>query len=546
MIEGQRNPDVDRRRRRSWAILSPILWRIMAVNLLALGVFGGGILYLDQFRDNLMNQHVASLEAQAEIIAAALGESAAAGPESEDLAPLPARQMIQRLAPPTGTRARLFSVSGTLIADSRDMEPASSVYIVPLPPEGEKQGLKDRFIAWINRTLDKLGSDADLPLYQERQDQVASDYAEVVAALGGESQTVVRQLEDGMLLVSVAEPVQRFRRVLGALMLSADSTDIQVIIEAERLNFLQVISIAVGITLLLSVFLAGTIARPIRGLARAADQVKGGIGRSEVLRKFSTRRDEIGSLSRSLTSMTLTLYRQLDAMEQFAADVTHEIKNPLSSLRSAVETVQRTDDPKVQTKLLGIIQDDVRRLDRLISDISDASRLDAELSRSQMEPVDIGMMTSTLIDDYRTTIDKLEITIDFTLPEKRQFVINGIEGRLGQVLRNLIDNAISFTSKGGKIGIHISVEKDCLIILIEDEGPGLPAGAETRIFERFYSERPSRELFGRHSGLGLSISRQIIEAHGGQIEARNRTESGQDESDKAQSGAQFRIELPLK
>jgi two-component system sensor histidine kinase ChvG len=546
MAEGQRNQDEDRRRRLSWAILSPILWRIMAVNLLALGVFGAGILYLDQFRDNLMDQHIASLEAQAEIIAAALGESAAAGPESEDLAPLPARQMIQRLAPPTGTRARLFSVDGTLIADSRDMEPARSVYVVPLPPEGERLGLKGRLVAWINRTLDKLASNTSLPLYQERPDQQAIDYTEVVAALAGDAQTRVRRLEDGTLLIAVAEPVQRFRRVLGALMLSADSTGIQAIIEEERLNILQVISIAIAITLLLSVFLAGTIARPIRGLARAADRVKGGIGRSEALHKFSARRDEIGSLSRSLASMTRTLYRQLDAMEQFAADVTHEIKNPLSSLRSAVDTIQRTDDPENQTKLLGIIQDDVRRLDRLISDISDASRLDAELSRSQMEPVDIGILTSTLIDAYRSTIGKREITIDFETPEKAQFVANGIEGRLGQVLRNIIDNALSFTPKGGEIGVYLFEKKNCLLILVEDEGPGLPEGAETRIFERFYSERPSRELFGRHSGLGLSISRQIVEAHGGRIEARNRGDSDQVISEEARSGAQFRIELPLE
>ena len=546
MTNGQRNPDDDRRRRLSWAITSPILWRIMAVNLLALGVFGGGILYLDQFRDNLMNQHIASLEAQAEIIAAALGESAAAGPESEDLVPLPARQMIQRLAPPTGTRARLFSVGGTLIADSRDMGPARSVYTVPLPPEGETLSLKDRFIAWINRSLDKLGSNENLPLYTERPDQQASDYAEVMAALAGESQTLVRRLEGGALLISVAEPVQRFRRVLGALMLSADSSDIQAIIEQERLTILRVISIAIAITLLLSVFLAGTIARPIRRLARAADRVKGGIGRSDVLHKFSARRDEIGSLSRSLASMTRRLYRQLDAMEQFAADVTHEIKNPLSSLRSAVETLQRSDDPKIQAKLLGIIQDDVRRLDRLISDIADASRLDAELSRSHMEPVDVGLLAITLIEAYRTTMGNRQTAIDFEPPEPGQFVVNGIEGRLGQVLRNLIDNALSFTPKGGDIGVRLAKEKGCLVILVEDEGPGLPAGAETRIFERFYTERPSRELFGRHSGLGLSISRQIVEAHGGRIEARNRSESGQDEAEKAQPGAQFRIELPLE
>jgi len=374
---------------------------------------------------------------------------------------------------------------------------------------------------WINTGLEKLTTNPDWPPYEEHPNQSAEDYGEVVAALQGETTIRVRTLESGNFIITVATPVQRFRRVLGSLMLSADTSEIREIIFEERLTILKIFGLSLGVTLLLSFFLASTIARPIHRLARAADAVRKGIGRTTALKNFSRRRDEIGALSRSLSDMTDTLHKQIDAVESFAADVAHELKNPLSSLRSAVETMQHTGDKDVREKLLAIIQEDVLRLDRLISDISNASRLDAELSRSEMGPVDLGMLVQTIVETYQTTGKANIHKFEFKTPKAGTYKVTGIDGRLGQVVYNLLDNAISFTPKGGVIAIKLSRKKGIIEFSVEDQGPGLPPEAEEKIFNRFYSERPRKEAFGIHSGLGLSISRQIVEAHFGTIHAEN-------------------------
>ncbi len=509
-------------REKRWGPFSPLTRRILAVNVLALGILGGGILYLDQFRENLLQRHISDLEAQAEIIAGAIGESASGGPESRTIEVAPARQIIARLLGPTDSRARLFSTEGTLLADSRFMELGRSVYVIPLPPPGTKPDWRKRLEDWFDRMLDQLTADPEVPRYEEHPGQTAFDYEEALAALAGEKLTIIRAMENRTRLVSVGVPVQRFRRVLGVLLVTRDTADIQQIIREERLTILKIFAASVIVTLLLSVFLAGTIARPIRRLARAADEVRSGIGRSTALQKYSGRRDEVGTLSRSLAAMTRALYKQLDAVESFAADVAHELKNPLSSMRSAVETIQRTDDEEIKARLLAIIEDDVSRLDRLISDISDASRLDAELSRGNMAPVDLGAMVATLVEAYHTTSRTNGTEIVFDAPETGSIVIQGIEARLGQVMRNLLDNAISFSPPGGRISLTLVKRSKTIDFIIEDEGPGLPEEAAVKIFDRFYSERPAGEAFGRHSGLGLSISKQIVEAHGGTISAANR------------------------
>lgn len=509
-------------REKRWGPFSPLTRRILAVNVIALGILGGGILYLDQFRDNLLQRHVSDLEAQAEIIAGAIGESASGGPETRSIEIEPARQIIARLLGPTSSRARLFSIEGQLLADSRFLGLGRTVYVIPLPPPGTKPDWRKRLADWFDTTLDELTSDPEIPRYEEHVGQTAFDYEEALAALAGEKLTVIRSNGDGTRVVSVAVPVQRFRRVLGVLLMTRDTDDIQQIIREERLTILKVFAVSVAVTLLLSVFLASTIARPIRHLARAADEVRHGIGRPKALHKYSNRRDEVGTLSRSLTAMTRALYKQLDAVESFAADVAHELKNPLSSMRSAVETIQRTDDEAIKIKLLAIIEDDVSRLDRLISDISDASRLDAELSRGNMVEVDLGAMVATLVEAYHATAHSDGTVIAFNPPEGSSFLVQGIEARLGQVMRNLLDNAISFSPTGGTVSISLVKGSKSIDFVIEDEGPGLPEEAKEKIFERFYSERPAGEAFGRHSGLGLSISKQIVEAHGGTISAANK------------------------
>ena len=305
---------------------------------------------------------------------------------------------------------------------------------------------------------------------------------------------------------------------------------------------LIVFAIALAVTVLLSFYLAGTIARPIRRLAAAAKLVRYGQGRRFEIPDFGRRRDEIGDLSRALRDMTQALWDRLDAIEGFAADVAHEIKNPLTSLRSAVETVTRVRDPEQQRRLMSIILDDVQRLDRLISDISDASRLDAELSRAQTEPVDIAALLETLVEIQSATLDPDRAPrFKIELQDRSRLLVQGIEGRLGQVFRNLLSNAVTFSPPGGEILMSAQRSDGSVVIGLSDEGPGLPEGKLEAIFDRFYSERPKEEKFGTHSGLGLSISKQIVDAHGGSIRAENRISA-----DGVVMGARFIVTLPAE
>jgi two-component system sensor histidine kinase ChvG len=340
------------------------------------------------------------------------------------------------------------------------------------------------------------------------------------------------------MVLSVAVPVQRYRQVLGALLLSTGSQEIDAAVRDVRLDILKVFGIALAITVLLSLYLARTIARPIHRLADAAERVRHGHGRQTAIPHFPHRRDEIGDLSSALKDMTEALWRRMDAIERFAADVAHEIKNPLTSLRSAVETVARIEDPAQQKKLMSIILDDVQRLDRLISDISDASRLDAELSRAETEPVDMGRVLETLARVHEATATGDSPRFELDIARHQDLVVDGLESRLGQVLRNLISNAISFSPPGGTIWLEAARVGDEVRITVSDEGPGIPPGKLAAIFDRFYSERPAAEKFGTHSGLGLSISKQIVEAHGGSIVAENRSD------DDDANGARFVVSLP--
>jgi two-component system sensor histidine kinase ChvG len=324
-------------------------------------------------------------------------------------------------------------------------------------------------------------------------------------------------------------------------MLSKDGAVVDAAVDDRRRDILIVCGVAFAVTVLLSFYLAGTIARPIRRLAQAADQVRSAKGRQFEIPDFSRRGDEIGDLSDSLRAMTDALWARLDAIEAFAADVAHEIKNPLTSLRSAVETVARVEDPEQQKKLMSIILDDVQRLDRLISDISDASRLDAELSRAEIDPVDLGELLRALVavQEAGERADAPRFRLDVL--DHQDLSVPGIEGRLGQVFRNLISNAVTFSPPGGTIRLSAQRQGDDVVVSISDEGPGIPEGKLEAVFQRFYTERPAGEKFGTHSGLGLSISKQIVDAHGGDIRAANR----HDESGRVR-GACFTVRLPAE
>lgn len=505
--------------------LSPLTLRILALNILPLITLVGGLLYLGEYQRSLLDAKLEALGTQGRIFAGALGETAvrvgAGG--SHQLNQAVASHVARRLVAATGARARLFDSAGKLVVDSRTlMVPGGFVQEEELPPLGSDNWLGDRIIDAYDWVVDWLPEPEGLPPYTELADQRASDYPEVMTALAGDAAGAVRRSEQGHVVLSFAVPVQRLKKVAGALMLTAGGSEIENDLRAVRLGILKIFGIVLLITVLLSFYLAGTIARPIRRLAAAANQVGQGPGRQVTIPDFTRRQDEIGDLSGALRQMTDELWQRMEAVESFAADVAHEIKNPLTSLRSAVETAAKVTDAGRQRKLMAIIVDDVQRLDRLISDISHASRLDAELSRTQPSHVDVERMLEALAEVHRATAGPGDPQIEVVVPERPgTLVVSGIEDRLVQVLRNLLSNATSFTPEGGAIRIRGSVDGDFVVVTVSDQGPGIPPASLKSIFDRFYSARPEGEKFGTHSGLGLSISRQIVEAHGGEIYAEN-------------------------
>ncbi len=560
------------RRRHRRPRVSPLTLRILAVNVLALVLLVIGLLYLGRYQDRLIQAEMEALATEARIFASALGEGAVnriltpppvlpsdgmnedVGRERFELEPELARQMIRRLAEATATRTRLYDIDGRMLSDSRVLTGSQGrieIRELPTPPAGDP--LSQAVNSVYNRLIDVVPSREGLPLFREERGKPSPD---VERALTGDTGATVWRVEsasgDPDLLLTVAVPVQRYREVLGAVLLTRGGAEIDRAIRSVRFDILRVFAVALLVTVGLSIYLAGTIAQPIRKLAQAADRLRTGHGRHTEIPDFTHRGDEIGELSGVLRDMTAALWARMDAIERFAADVAHEIKNPLTSLRSAVETVLRIEDPGRRARLLGIIADDVQRLDRLISDISNASRLDAELSRAEPEPVDIRAMLETLADLQRSVdSDGLgdptspsdperppHLVID--LPVGERLVVPGLEGRLTQVFQNLIANALSFSPPGGEVRVRARRVGRALEIIVSDHGPGIPDGKEDAIFERFYTERPAGEKFGTHSGLGLSISQQIVSAHNGSIHARNRRLA-----DGRIDGADFRVTLPL-
>lgn len=519
---------------------SPIIRRILAINVLALAILVAGLLYHGQYRESLIASELQALRVHAELLAAALGESAEEDEPTgtQSLRPAMAVRMVHRLVETTGGRARLFGPDGSLIADTQNTTHQVVEKQELLPPEGMETDnplpFLDRALIFYERMLNLLPGLGALPPYLESATQNARDYPEVIAALEGETGFAVRSVPGNSLVLITAVPVQRYKMVLGALMLTRSSSDINLALREVRLDILKVFAIALAVTVLLSLYLASTIARPVRRLAEAAERVRHGHHRQHEIPDFGDRGDEIGELSLALKEMTDALWARMDAIESFAADVSHEIKNPLTSLRSAVETAARIKDPEQQKKLMDIILDDVQRLDRLISDISDASRLDSELSKAELETVDLERLLTTLIDARNETGGHV---IDFTCIG--ELTLEGIESRLGQVFANLLANALSFSPANGSITVQALAQGKQVVVIVDDEGPGIPENKLQAIFERFYTERPDAEKFGTHSGLGLSISRQIVEALGGTLNAENR----RDENGKI-SGARFTVTLP--
>jgi two-component system sensor histidine kinase ChvG len=533
------------RRKRGWWV-SPLTRRILAVNALAPIILVAGLFYLDRYKHELIANDLDSLQARAVMMAAAVGEGAVIdnGFDTPILSPQLARPMLRRLSQPAHARSRLFLTDGRPIADNRIMtgDATNVVQVEELPPpdtvwsSGAIRIILDYVATFVGGAADR-----HVPVYRDNLQYRVQDFPEVITALTGSSATTIRQTPDHKLVLFAAVPVQHYQRVMGALLATEVDDDVNQALLSVRLTILQVFAVALAITLAMSFYLAGTIARPIRQLALAAERIRRSHGRRHGLPDLTDRDDEIGDLSAAMRDMTEALYRRMDATEAFAADVAHEIKNPLTSLRSAVETVARVPDGAQQRALLGIVKDDVARLDRLISDISDASRLDAEMSRAEMDRIDVRKMLTAMADVYRYTGDDNAVRFAVQTSDDDFLFFSGIEGRIGQVLRNLITNALSFSPPKGTITLRGRRDGGDVVIEIEDDGPGIPEDKLEDIFDRFYSERPRDEKFGTHSGLGLSISRQIIEAHAGTVTASNRKDGR-----GGVIGARFTIRLPAE
>ena len=492
--------------------------RIFAVNVLAVIVLAIMLLYLGTVRSRLLDERTASLANEAATVARLVADL----PEGARAA------SINRLGLMRGTRVRLFGSDGTRLADNWQ-NPRNPRFVVEDPAA---YGWRRASAKAIDRGLDAVLGFRTLAPYAEPADDRAAAWPELARSRETAGPvTDLSRASDGSLIVSAAAPVTDMG--MGGVLLTDSADDLADILRRERLTSAWLLLSVTALTLGLSLYLTQTIVRPLRMLAIAAHRVRLGRSREVVVPRLPDRRDEIGALARAISDMSTALRRQIDATEAFAADVAHELKNPLASLRSAVEVLDRVEQPDLRAQLLGVIRDDVGRIDRLITDIAGASRLDAELSRTGFQAIDIAALADGLVTAYGIAGRRREVEIvrgGLVGP----VLIEGDASRLAQVLRNLVDNAISFSPAGGTVTLAVARDAGMVVLSVADQGPGVPAANRRDIFKRFYSERPEGEDFGRHSGLGLSIASAIVAAHGGQIVV----------ADGPAGGAVFRVTLP--
>ena len=558
--------------KRKWFGLGSLASRIALINILGLIILSAGILYFNQFRQSLINSRVESLLVQGQIIAAAIAGSATAdtssividpgklgdtsGSDSSadysqpdydfPITPDRAGPVIRRLLANTTIRGQIIDNDGNMVVDSSFLTGGSDIIQTNIAPP-EVPTWRSRILNIVNGVGDRLFAN-DYPLHQDYNLDNNQSRPEVASALNGATLSVVRLNPKREIIVLVAVPVQRFRAVQGALLLSTQGGEIDNVLRSERRIVYLTFAFTALVALFLSAFLARTIARPIRRLSAAADRVRRGINHSRIeIPDFTTRSDEIGQLSGSLRHMTQALYARIAAIEAFAADVAHELKNPLTSLRSAVETFRYAKTDEQRSKLIEIVVHDVQRMDRLISDISDASRLDAELARAEVHPIDFSKLLENIVAHANETTKEGAVKVNLVVQDPKGdesiYMVLGHDSRLGQVLRNLIDNARSFTATGTPLQIRLRRVADEVEARVEDYGPGIAPENLERIFERFYTDRPEQS-FGGNSGLGLAISRQVVEAHKGRIWAENRYGKAPEGGERPILGARFVLRVP--
>ncbi|MGN6376300.1 MAG: stimulus-sensing domain-containing protein [Sphingomonas sp.] len=520
-IDSPRNEPRERERDLTlrWSGRVSLTRRILAVNIFALAMLAGGFFYLDSYRTRIIDNRMAQSAREARLIADAI-----------DAAPRRRRdRVILKLAHETRERIRLFDDNGVQTIDSRALGVRNLVLLDP-----DKEPWQQGVARLLDAGIDTVVGAVRPPLYREIPGEKGLSWPDVRTALAAHAAlATVWRAPDRTPVITAAAPLASG----GAVMTTINARDITQTVRIERFRLSIVVAGVTLVSILLSLFLARTIVRPLRRLARAAVRVRLGRAREVVVPRLPSRRDEIGMLARALSDMSLALRARIDATEAFAADVTHEMKNPLASLRSAVESLSSVSDPQLQAQLLAIVRDDVHRLDRLISDISEASRLDAQLSRAKFDPVDMGAMIAALLDTYARRGVERGVRLAFDRTSDQSLVTVGDGARLERVIENLIDNAISFSPDGGVVAVAAGRDDGMLVVRVEDEGPGVPAEAREAIFRRFQSIRPNGETFGKHSGLGLAIARTIVEGHQGTIAVESREDR--------LSGARFVVRLPL-
>ncbi|WP_253338702.1 stimulus-sensing domain-containing protein [Sphingobium sp. OAS761] len=493
--------------------------RILAVNVFALALLAGGFFYLDSYRTRIVDDRLIQSARELKLLAIGL----------DNAPPQRADALIASYARQTGDRVRRYAADGRLIADSFTMD--APRYELRSP---EDEAFRRHVARFLDKLVDRVVSADRPPDFEEPAIDRAESWPELMRARAtGHTEAANRYAPDRTFMISAAVPA----RDGTSLLATENARDITRIVRAERFRLGLVLGAAVLASVLLSLFLARTIVQPLQRLARAAVRVRLGRAREVTVPRLPERRDEIGMLARALSDMSHALRQRIDATDAFAADVSHELKNPIASLRSALDSLDRVDRPDLRAQLMAIAQDDVRRLDRLVTDIAEASRVDAELSRTRFEPIDLGLLIEKMVIAREVRGVPRGVRLAFARPRKDVAVILGEEQRLVRVLDNLIDNAVSFSPEGGLVRIVATVADDQVLVSVEDEGPGVPESEREHVFRRFHSVRPEGEGFGKHSGLGLAIARSIVEGHQGRISIGDRED--------AQSGACFVVRLPM-
>jgi two-component system sensor histidine kinase ChvG len=501
-----------------WSRGLSLTTRILAVNLFVLALLGAGLFFLDSYRVRLIAERENAARVQASFLVSSL--------------PLITTQKrddyIARFGQLNLSRIRVYDQDGTKILDSFAGRQPTYVFRDPDSEPWPKIAAR-----WMDVLFDFLVGAAKLERFVEPVEDIPSAWPEIRAATPSKAASMVRFAPDLTHMISAASTA---RDRSFTVLTTANERDIRLFVRAERFNVGMFFLFALGIGVMLSIFLARTIVRPLRHLARAAVKVRLGRAQEVTVPRLPSRRDEIGMLARALSDMSIALRQRIDATEAFAADVAHEIKNPLASLRSALDGAERIEDPKLRKQLMDVAKADVLRMDRLISDISDASRVDSQLAKAKFEPIDLGDMIEQLLQAREDRGSDKDVDIAFARPRRKIATVMGEDVRLERMLTNLIDNAVSFSPPGAVVEISATVADEDVIIRISDEGPGVPPQEREAIFRRFHSERPATENFGKHSGLGLAIARTIIEGHHGRIAVRDRVDG--------KGGACFEIALP--